>query len=352
MKFRVIALALSTTVLLAACSKQEEVSTPAVEETTLKEVPLANPAPQGKFYITNQKGPVSIYSLADYSKLGEISVGQGGRGMGLVDDERLLAIAVPATNDIAVIDLASRTVVRRVPVGHNPEIIRVQGMLAYATLDPQAKGSPTKLAVFDLSTGEKTKELDVGLNVLGMELSADNKHILLTHDANETLSVHELETGKLLKTIETREYGIRPRGIARSPNGEHFAVTLEYSNKILILNSDYTITQEIPTGEVPYGISYNRAGTEIFVALARGKAIQVFDTETFKLKREIPIGERCLHFSLTPDDENLVVACGRSNSVLVLDAETGELIKELPEPERMPWGVVVMPKSVGSLSSP
>lgn len=352
MKFKMIALALSTAILLAACSKQEEAPPPVVKETTLEAVPLANPAPQGKFYITNQEGPVSIYSLADYSKLGEISVGQGGRGMGLVDDERLLAVAVPATNDIAIIDLATRTVVRRVLVGHNPEIVRVQGMLAYTTLDPQAKGSPTKLAVIDLSTGEKTRELDVGLQALGMELSADGEHILVTHEANETISVHELETGKLLKTIETREYGIRPRGIARSPNGDHFAVTLEYGNKILILDRDYTITQEIPTGEVPYGISYNRAGSEIFVALARGKAIQVFDTETFELKREIPIGERCLHFSLTPDDKNLVVACGRSNTVLVLNAETGELIKELPEPDKVPWGVMMLPKSVGSLSSP
>jgi DNA-binding beta-propeller fold protein YncE len=372
MKLKITALALSTSVLLAACSKQED--------APIAEAPVAEPAaataPQGVFYITNQKGPVSIYSLADYSKVGEIDIGEGGRGVGITDDEKLLAVAVQATDDMAIVDLATRTVVRRAPVGENPEYIRVQGNLAYAAYEPLAEGGPppkpgspeakalaekregirdelpAQVAIIDLTTGEKIKEVTAGVETEGLELSADGKHIIVTNEADETVSVHDIETGKLIKTIETREYGIRPRGIKRSPDGEHFAVTLEYGNKILILDKEYNITQEIPTGEVPYGVTYNREGSEIFVALARGKAIQVFDAKTFELKREMPVGERCWHFSFTPDDKNLVVACGRSHNVLVLNAETGELIKELPEPDRMPWGVMMSPKSVGSLDSP
>lgn len=323
MKFTVTALALSTVILLGACSKKQEAPPPEVQEEkqekSQEKAQVENPAQVGEFYITNQQGPVSIYSLADYSKLGEISVGEGGRGVGIADNEKLLAVAVPASNDIAIIDLATREALRRISVGDKPETIQALGAAAYAAL--------------------------------GMALSANGEHIIVPNETDDTISIYELETAKLIKTIQIREYGMRPRSITRSPNGEQFAVTLEYSNKILLLDSDYNITQEIFTGEVPYGISYNRAGTEIVVTLARGKAIQVFDTKTFELKRELPIGERCLHFSFTPDDKKLVVACGRSNSVLVLNAETGELIKELPEPDRMPWGVVMSPESVGSPGS-
>jgi len=65
----------------------------------------------------------------------------------------------------------------------------------------------------------------------------------------------------------------------------------------------------------------------------------------------MPVGERCWHFSFTPDDKQLIVACGRSNNILVLDYATGNVIKDIPE-GNMPWGVMVSPKSVGSLDIP
>jgi YVTN family beta-propeller protein len=98
-------------------------------------------------------------------------------------------------------------------------------------------------------------------------------------------------------------------------------------------------------------VTYNRDGSEIVVALARGKAIQVFDAKTLELKREMPVGDRCWHFSFTPDDKQLIVACGRSNNILVLDYASGNVIKDIPE-GNMPWGVMVAPKSVGSLDIP
>ena len=137
----------------------------------------------------------------------------------------------------------------------------------------------------------------------------------------------------------------------RSPDGEQFVVTLEYGNKMLILDKNYNVINEAATGEVPYGVTYTRDGSEIVVALARGKAIQVFDVKTLELKREMPVGDRCWHFSFTPDDTQLIVACGRSNNILVLDYATGNVIKDIPE-GNMPWGVMVSPKSVGSLDIP
>lgn len=365
-------LALGMAVALAACSKKEEATAP---EAATPEVAEAA-APPGVFYITNQKGPVSIYSLADYSKIGEINVGEGGRGVGITDDGQLLAVAVQATDDMAIIDLATSKVIRRAPVGENPEYIRVQGDLAYAAFEPLAEGGPppkpgsaeakaleekregirdelpAQVAIINLKTGEKVKQVTAGVETEGLELSADGKHLIVTNEADENVTVHDIESGELIKTIDTREMGIRPRGIKRSPDGSKFAVTLEYGNKIVILDKEYNVAAEIPTGEVPYGITYNRDGSEIYVALARGKAIQVFDANSYELKREMPVGERCWHFSFTPDDKHLVVACGRSHNVLVLDAQTGDLIKELAEPDRMPWGVMMNPKSVGSLDSP
>ncbi|BET24715.1 WD-40 repeat-containing protein [Limnobacter thiooxidans] len=368
MKLKMTALALSTVVALAACSKKEEAVAPEAA------APAEQAAPAAVAYVTHQDGPVTIYSLADYTKIGEIVVGEGGRGVGLTEDGKLLVVAVKETKDLAIVDTATNQVVRRVPVGINPEFVRVLGNLAFVAYEPASKGGPppkpgsaeakaiekereegdelpAQVAIIDLVKGEKIKEITAGFETEGIEFSGDGKHIIVTNEADENVSVHDIETGEKIKQIDTEKYGIRPRGVKRSPDGEQFVVTLEYGNKMLILDKEYNVINEAPTGEVPYGVTYTRDGSEIVVALARGKAIQVFDAKTLELKREMPAGDRCWHFSFTPDDKQLIVACGRSNNILVLDYATGSLIKDIPE-GNMPWGVMVSPKSVGSLDIP
>jgi YVTN family beta-propeller protein len=368
MKFKTSAIALGLAVALAACSKKEEAV--ALEAAA----PVEQAAPQAVAYVTHQDGPVTIYSLADYTKIGEINVGEGGRGVGLTEDGKLLVVAVKETKDLAIVDTATNQVVRRVPVGINPEFVRVLGNLAFVAYEPASKGGPppkpgsaeakaiekereegdelpAQVAIIDLVKGEKIKEITAGFETEGIEFSADGKHIIVTNEADENVSVHDIETGEKIKQIDTESYGIRPRGVKRSPDGEQFVVTLEYGNKMLILDKNYNVINEAATGEVPYGVTYTRDGSEIVVALARGKAIQVFDAKTLELKREMPVGDRCWHFSFTPDDTQLIVACGRSNNILVLDYATGNVIKDIPE-GNMPWGVMVSPKSVGSLDIP
>lgn len=369
MKFKMTALALGMAVALAACSKKEETVAPETAAPVVEQT-----APQAVAYVTNQNGPVTVYSLTDYSKVGEINVGEGGRGVGLTEDGKLLVVAVKETKDLAIVDTATGEVVRRVPVGINPEFVRVLGNMAFVAYEPASKGGPppkpgseeakaiekereegdelpAQVAIIDLLKGEKIKEITAGFETEGIEFSGDGKHIIVTNEADENVSIHSIETGEKIKQIDTESYGIRPRGVKRSPDGEQFVVTLEYGNKMLILDKDYNVINEAATGEVPYGVTYTRDGSEIVVALARGKAIQVFDAKTLELKREMPVGDRCWHFSFTPDDTQLIVACGRSNNILVLDYATGNVIKDIPE-GNMPWGVMVSPKSVGSLDMP
>jgi len=136
MNFKTSAIALGMAVALAACSKKEETVAPEAA------APVEQAVPQAVAYVTHQDGPVTIYSLADYSKIGEINVGEGGRGVGLTEDGKLLVVAVKETKDLAIVDTATNQVVRRVPVGINPEFVRVLGNLAFVAYEPASKGGP------------------------------------------------------------------------------------------------------------------------------------------------------------------------------------------------------------------
>jgi DNA-binding beta-propeller fold protein YncE len=342
-----------------------------------KEAPTA----KSVAYVSSQNGGITVYSLSDYSIIRQIEVGEGARGLGLSDDGKTLAVAVKETSDIAIIDTSTGTVRTRVPVGKNPEFVRVWGDRAFVAYEPSAKGGPppkpgtpefeamkakqaqeqekdgdddeppAQIAVIDMVKGLKLREFTAGMETEGIEFNGDGTQVVVTNEADENVSVHNIESGELVKKIDTKSHGIRPRGIKRSPDDKEFAVTLEYGNKLLILDEQYNIVREAATGDVPYGVTYNKVGDEILVALSKGEKIQVFDSKSLQLKREYPVGKRCWHFSFTPDEKNLIVACGRSSEILILDAKTGAKVKSLPD-DKLPWGVVVYPKAKGSLDTP
>lgn len=341
---------------------------------TLASLPVLA-ADKGMAYVTNQKGDVTVIDLNTLETVSEIDVGaEGPRGIGVTADGKLLITANGDDGDISVIDRVAGKLVKRIPIGKNPEFVRVRGDMAFVSFEPASKGGPppkpgskeaealkkeredddevpAKIAVVDLKQGKVIREIVGGMETEGIEFSADGKKILITNEADENVSVHEIETGKLVKKISTREYGNRPRGIKMSPDGKIYAATLEYGNKLIVLDAAFKVIKAIPTGEVPYGLAFDRKGEKLFVALSKGKALQVFDTKTWQSVQNVPTGERCWHFTFTPDDSQILVACGRSNEVVVIDAATLQTVKRI-EDKKLPWGIVTYPKAIGSLDMP
>ena len=329
----------------------------------------------GMAYVSNQNGNITVIDLYTLDAVSEIDVGKGSpRGLGVTIDGKLLVVANRDGGDLAILDRTSGKVIKRVPIGENPEFVRVRGNYAFVSFEPAAVGGPppkpgsaeekalreqreqeneepARIAVVDLKQGKVIREIVGGMETEGIEFSADGKKILVTNEADENVSVHDIETGKLLKTISTREYGNRPRGVKRAPDGKSYVATIEYGNKLVVLDDQFNVVKVVSTGEVPYGVAFDRKGDRLFVALAKGKALQVFDAKTFAPIKDVPVGDRCWHFTFTPDDKHILAACGRSNDVHVIDAVKLEPVKTI-EDKKLPWGIVTYPKSVGSLDWP
>lgn len=330
---------------------------------------------KGMAYVSNQKGNVSVIDLDTLEVVADIDPGaEGPRGIGVTGDGKLLVTANGEDGDISVIDRVSGKLLRRIPIGKNPEFVRIRGDYAFVSFEPAAVGGPppkpgseeakaleeereredaepAKVAVVDLKQAKVIRAITGGMETEGIEFSADGKRILVTNEADENITVHDIATGKLVKKISTAQYGNRPRGIKRAPDGKSYAATLEYGNKLVILDHQFNVSKVVSTGEVPYGLAFDRKGERLFVALAKGKALQIFDTRTYEPIGSVPIGDRCWHFTFTPDDSQILVACGRSNDVVVIDAKTLQPVKRI-EDKKMPWGIVTYPKAVGSLDMP
>lgn len=334
----------------------------------------ANAADRGKAYVSNQNGGVSVIDLNTLKSIGNIDVkADGPRGLGVSDDGKLLVVATRDNGSVSVIDTATNEVINQIKVGQNPEFVRIKGDYAFVSYEPSAKGGPppvpgsaealaaekedddddkepARIGIIDLKQGKKVREITGGPETEGIEFSKDGKQLVITNEADNTVTVHNIKTGKLLKTIKTQKYGDRPRGIKVSPDGKTYLATLEYGNKFMVMNTNFKVLRTVNTGATPYGIAYDRKGERIFVAANKAKTLEVYNAKTYEKIKDIPTGNRCWHFTFTPDDKEILLACGKSDAIFVIDAEKLEVTQQI-EDKKLPWGVVTYPKSMGSLDS-
>lgn len=325
----------------------------------------------GLAYISNQNNGVGVLDLATLELVGSLDVGaKGPRGIGVTADGKYLVTANKDDANISIVDLATRQVVKQVKIGKNPEFVRVLGDKAFVTYEPSAKGGPppkpgaaaveddddddkipARIAVVDIKKGKVLREIISRPETEGMEFSPDGKRMIVTNEGDNTITVHDIRSGKLLKTVSTHQYGDRPRGIKVSPDGKRYVSTLEFGHKLLVLDAKLKPLKAVETGNTPYGVAFDRSGQRIFVAASRDNTLQVFDAQSLEKIKDIPTGERCWHFTFTPDDRQLLLACGRSNELVVIDTGTLEVTKRIAN-KGMPWGIVTYPKAYGSLDQP
>lgn len=325
-------------------------------------------------YITNEGGKVSVLDLEKLEIVKEKNLAAyHPRGLAVTRDGRFLLTANKGTADVALIDTATLEIVKTIPIGVNPEFLKLHptGKWILTSHEPGAEGGPPKadrketkdeqredadvipsrIVALETQQWRVTKEFPGGIETEGLEFSADGRYLLAANEAEDTVRIYDFENGAEKKRIDLRRYGERPRGVKRSPDGRLFVVTLEISNNLVLLDKNFDILRTIPTGESPYGVAFDREGKRLLVGASRSRKLQVFDTNSWELLAETAIGARCWHFTFTPDEKKILIACGRSNDVHVVDANTYKTLKVIGG-FSIPWGIVTFPRSYGSLDLP
>ena len=351
---------------LAACGDKPE------QAADVSSTDSAVSADRGLAYVSNQKGGVTVIDLNTMETVREID-NKGGtpRGIGITPDGKTLIIANKDEGNISILNAETGELIQHVEIGVNPEFVRVVGQTAYVSFEPSSKGGPppkpgeevieeedddeeevpARISIVDIAQGKVTKEVVGGPETEGIEFSHDGSKLIITNEEDDTVTVHDLATGELVKTISTEELGKRPRGIKAAPDGSAYLATLEFGNNFVVMDSEFNVVRTVNTGEAPYGIAYNRDGSLIYVAAGKAKTLEVYDAKTYEKVNEVATGERCWHFTFTPDDKEILLACGRSDEVLVIDTASLQVTKRI-EDKQLPWGIVAYPKSVGSLDAP
>ena len=109
----------------------------------LASVPASAADGKGMAYVTNQNGDVTVIDLGTLEAVSEIDVdAEGPRGLGVTADGTLLVTANGEAGNLSVIDRATGKVINHIPIGKNPEFVRVRGDYAFVTFRPAPSSAP------------------------------------------------------------------------------------------------------------------------------------------------------------------------------------------------------------------
>lgn len=328
--------------------------------------------PTNVAYVSEEDGGISVIDLNRLQVVKRVHPKDvAPRGIGLTFDGRYLVTANKDTADATVFDTRGLrlNLVRRIPVGDNPEFIKMfpTGRWLFTSFEPGSTSGPPKeaavgeeveeneqpsqIVAFNVQDWSRGPVFTAGKETEGLEFSPDGNLLIVANEAQDNIGVFSTGTGQLVKNVDISMYGKRPRGVKVSPQGNSYAVTMEGSGTLLLLDQNFNVTHSGPTAAKPYGVAFDRQGKRIFVAAAAARKLQVFSADSLQLLAETPIGQRCWHFTFTPDDSKVLLACGRSNNVYVIDANSYQTITVIGG-FQTPWGILTYPRTYGSLGLP
>lgn len=322
-------------------------------------VPLA--AHAGHAYVSNEdEHTVTVIDTDKNEVVTTIQVGKRPRGVQVSHDGSQLFVALsglpkcpPSVPDeeceklerdlkadgVAAVDTKTLKVTKVYQAGSDPEQFDItpDGRLIVANEDSATA------TVIELKSGKIVARVPVGKEPEGVRVAPDGKHVLVTNESDNSISILDAQTLKVVKSVVV---GKRPRDIAFMPDSKTAYVSGEFDSSLYRIH--------VPEGEPvekviqldkesrPMSVRLDAKRKRLYASTGRGGKVAVLDISaaTPKLIQEVAVGTRPWGIALSADGTRLYTANGPSNDVSVVDTTTLKVIKKIPV-GKSPWGVAL-----------
>jgi YVTN family beta-propeller protein len=312
--------------------------------------PSISPAPADSFRIrpgvalvaNQQSADVSIIDLATGATT-RVAVGTGPHEAAISPDGKwgvatVYGAQVPG-NELAILDLAARTVTRTIDLGeytrpHDVEFI---------------PGAPSKVLVTSEAT-RKILRVDIGTGAIETTIAtnANGSHMLgITGDAKRVFtanigsgSVSELD---LTGGAFVRQVAVAPvtEGIAVTPDGREVWVGSNQLGTVTVVDAaSGTISATLPGFKVPYRLTVSPDGKLVIVCDPDANRIAIIDRATRTVVGEVAGLGSPRGVMVAADNRTALVTLGTENAVAIIDLVGRRVVRRI-EVGQSPDGVAV-----------
>lgn len=272
-------------------------------------------APDGKrLYLSNVNGSIKIFTVGDDAAVtasgtwplpGKAAPGRSAEipaGLAVSPDGSRLYVCGSLSNNLHELDTATGKVVRSIPVGMIPYQVVLTGHTVFVSnragrrpvdgdqvetagrgvnvrvTGPLSMVAPGTVSAIDLGSGTSLAEIEVGRQPGAMALAPDRRHLVVANADDDTLSVVDTETRKVVSTPTVRwriddPFGASPTALTFTPDGKKLLVCLGTQNTLATFDftpAKTTLRGMIPTAWFPSGVVLDANRNTLHVSNMKG----------------------------------------------------------------------------------
>ncbi len=197
-------------------------------------------------------------------------------GIAISPDGKKLYAAENLTNKVAVVDLSSKKVITKIPVGEYPYDCTManDGKKLYVS-----NWGSRSVAVIDTASNQVLGNIATGDHPNDLELSRNGKILYVANANSNSVSVLDTVTMKEIEAISTALHpkspiGSTPNAVALAPNEKTLYIANADNNNVAIVDVSKRgaskIKGFIPTGWYPTSVRVSKNNRQIYVANGKG----------------------------------------------------------------------------------
>ena len=180
------------------------------------------------------------------------------------------------------------------------------------TCSPASKFDSSFLYRINLSSYEIDAVYPVGSVPKVVEVTPDNKYVLVSNWCSYDLKVISVESQKTVKTIKIGRY---PRGIAVSSDSKTAYVAEMGGNRIHVVNLDDFSVSYIPIGSNPRAIVLSPDNSKMYVTMNLSGKVASWNLSTNKAGKTVKTGKAARSLAISDDGSALFVVNFESDTV-------------------------------------
>ncbi|MBU6313685.1 MAG: YncE family protein [Actinomycetales bacterium] len=180
------------------------------------------------------------------------------------------------------------------------------------TCSPASGYDTSFLYRINLSNYEIDNIYPVGSVPKVVEVTPDNKYVLVSNWCSYDLKVISIASQKVVKTLRIGRY---PRGIAVSNDSKHAYVAEMGGNRIHVINLDDFSVSYIPIGSNPRAIVLSADNSMLYATMNASGRVASWDLLTNKAGKSVKTGEAARSLAISSDGTALFVVNFVSDTV-------------------------------------
>ena len=340
---RVRRASLAAFLLLAACGNpspaRSTAQSPAPESTD-------QGIPAGVIVVANQQSASASVIELPSGTTATIPVGQGPHEAAVTPDGRFAIVTVYGAqvpgNQLAVIDLGTKAVVRTIDLGEfrRPHgVVALTGSPDLVTVTSEASAN---LLVVNIATGEIQAAVPTEARGSHMvAVTADGSRGFTANVPDGSVSEIDLASRALVRVSPVASM---TEGVAVTPDGAEVWVGSNDAGTVSVLDTRTNEVVATITGfQMPYRLGISPDGRIAVVCDPEGSAIHVVDVQSRKVLGSVDGLGSPRGVSIAPDSRTAFVTLNASSEVAVVDLETRAVLSRHPV-GASPDGVAFAPR--------